>query len=522
MMFDVYYDFNIGSYREGKPPLDELHHYGTAMRSGRYPFGSGKDPNQHSGDFLATYERLNNEKATFYDEKTGKTLTGDPAIARILNMTTTQLRPKLAIAREERRGIERTTAIKLREKGYSLPTITKMMGYKNESSIRSLLDDNIALRKAKYRETADYLKQQVDEKGMIDVGLGVERYLGVSSTKLKQSLALLAEEGYPTYGGRVQQATNKNQHITMQVLCKPGTEHKEIYQLENLHQIDKVSGRSHDGGHTFDKTWTYPKSFDSKRLEVKFDEDGGRMKDGLVEIRRGVEDVSLGNSTYAQVRILVDGKKYIKGMAVYADDLPEGVDVRFNTNKSKSKGKLGALKDITDDPDNPFGSSIKQGIDDPTVDDRNDSYMGGQRYYVDPKTGKKELSVINKRAAEGDWAEWKDKLPSQFLSKQPMQLINKQLNLAESSKQLEFDEIMTINNPTVKQMRLRKFAEECESAAVHLGAAALPRQKYHVLIPDNTLKDNEVYAPRYNDGEQVALIRYPHGGYIRNSYSYCQ
>ena len=43
-------------------------------------------------------------------------------------------------------------------------------------------------------------------------------------------------------------------------------------------------------------------------------------------------------------------------------------------------------------------------------------------------------------------------------------------------------------------------------------AAALPRQKYHVIIQINTLKDTEVYAPQYKDGEKLALIRYPHGG----------
>lgn len=76
---------------------------------------------------------------------------------------------------------------------------------------------------------------------------------------------------------------------------------------------------------------------DSKRLAIRYAEDGGLEKDGLVEIRRGVEDLNLGNSHYAQVRIMVDGTHYIKGMAVYSDDLPKGVDVMFNTNKTKDK-----------------------------------------------------------------------------------------------------------------------------------------------------------------------------------------
>lgn len=145
---------------------------------------------------------------------------------------------------------------------------------------------------------------------------------------------------------------------------------------------------------------------------------------------------------------------------------------------------------------------------------------GGQSYYDDPKgkytdpvTGKKQsLSLINKRAEEGDWGEWSKTLPSQFLSKQSLSLIKKQLGLATADKQSEFDEICSLTNPTVKKTLLKSFADDCDSAAVHLQAAALPRQKYQVILPLTTIKDNEVYAPNYKDGETVALIRYPHGG----------
>ena len=69
-----------------------------------------------------------------------------------------------------------------------------------------------------------------------------------------------------------------------------------------------------------------------------------------------------------------------------------------------------------------------------------------------------------------------------------------------------------MTNPTIKKHLLSKFADECDSAAVHLQAAALPGQKYHVIIPVNSLSDNEVYAPNYDNGTKLALIRYPHGG----------
>lgn len=241
----------------------------------------------------------------------------------------------------------------------------------------------------------------------------------------------------------------------------------------------------------------YPESMDSSRLKINYAEEGGLQKDGVVEIRRGVDDLSLGNSHYAQVRILVDGTHYIKGMAVYNDNLPDGVDVLFNTNKKAGTPMMDVLKKIKDDPDNPFGSLIKE--------------HGGQSYYID-KDGNEKLSLINKRAEEGDWGEWSDHLPSQFLSKQSRQLIDKQLGLSIADKVAEYDEICSLTNPTVKKRLLQSFADDCDSAAVHLQAAALPRQKYQVILPLTTIKDTEVYAPNYRNGEQVALIRYPHGG----------
>ena len=466
---------------QDKPPIDELMHYGMPRRSGRYPWGSGKDPYQHSGDFLSRVEELTKKGMSEKD------------IAESMGLTTSQLRIQKSLAKDERRQLEVDTAKGLREKGYSLNEIAKQMGYKNDSSVRSLLNEQSESRMKQSKETAEFLKKQVAEKGMIDVGVGVERELGISKEKLKTALYMLEMEGYEVYGGGVPQVNNPGKQTNLKVLCPPGTPHKDIFNYENVHTIQEYA--SHDDGKTFD-TFKYPASMDSKRLAIRYAEDGGIEKDGLVEIRRGVADLDLGGSHYAQVRIMVDGTHYIKGMAVYSDDLPPGVDVVFNTNKTKDKGKLDVLKKIKDDPDNPFGSLIK---------------AGGQSYYTD-KDGNKKLSLINKRAEEGDWGEWADKLPSQFLSKQNLSLVKKQLGLAAADKQVEFDEIMSLTNPTVKKALLQSFSDDCDSAAVHLQAAALPRQKYQVILPVPSMRDNEIYAPNYNDGEKVALVRYPHGG----------
>lgn len=471
-----------------------LIHYGMPRRSGRYPWGSGKEPYQHSGDFLSRIDELKKQGLS------------DTEIAKSMGLTTTQFRTQRSLAKDERRAIEVETAKDLRNKGYSLNEIAEKMGYNNDSSVRSLLNENSEARMNQAKKTAEFLKKQIDEKGMIDVGAGVERELGISKEKMKEALYILELEGYPTYGGRVPQVTNKGKQTTLRVVCPPGTEHKDIYDYDKINSLkDYVS---HDEGETFDPKFVYPKSMDSKRLQIRYVEDGGENKDGVIELRRGVDDLSLGNSHYAQVRILVDNNKYLKGMAVYGDDFPDGVDVIFNTNKKKGTPKEDVLKTVKDDPDNPFGSLIKEGINDP---DNPSSERGGQSYYYD-KNGKKQLSLINKRAEEGDWGDWADKLPSQFLSKQSMSLIKKQLNLAEADKQAEFDDICSLTNPTVKKVLLKSFADDCDAAAEHLKAAALPRQKYQVILPLTSIKDNEVYAPNYRNGETVALVRFPHGG----------
>lgn len=460
---------------------DILMHYGMPRRSGRYPWGSGENPYQHSGDFLSRIEELKKQGLS------------EKEIAGSFGLTTTQFRTQKSLAKNERRALEVATAKGLREKGYSLNEIAEKMGYTNDSSIRSLLNESSESNMNQAQKTADFLRKQIDEKGMIDVGTGVERELGISKEKLNQALYILEMEGYPVYGGGVPQVTNPGKQTNIKVICPPGTEHKDIYDYENVHSLtDYVS---HDGGDTFD-TFVYPKSMDSKRLQICYAEEGGIHKDGVIELRRGVEDLSLGDSHYAQVRILVDDSKYLKGMAIYSDDLPPGVDVRFNTNKKQGTPMGDVLKNIKDDPDNPFGSLIK---------------AGGQSYYID-KDGKRQLSLINKRAEEGDWGAWSDKLPSQFLSKQSLHLVKKQLGLAASDKLAEFDEICSLTNPTVKKTLLKSFADDCDAAAVHLQAAALPRQKYQVILPITSMKDTEVYAPNYKNGEQVALIRYPHGG----------
>lgn len=470
---------------------DELEHYGMPRRSGRYPWGSGDNPYQHSMDFLSRVEKL---------KKTGWTETAEN-VKKEFGMKLDEYRYEKTWCNYERRAHQVAQAKALMiDTGGNKSEVARRMGV-NESTIRSLLDPNREAKMNECQETAKFLKEQVDKKKMIDVGKDVERELGIKRDRLDTALYALQNAGYELYGGRVPQATNPGKHTTELVLCTPGTKHSEIYDHDKVQTI--MDYTSLDDGKTFrPNKLMYPASMDSKRLAIRYAEDGGINRDGIVELRRNVPDLSLGDKKYSQVRILVDGTHYIKGMAVYAHDTsdwPDGVDVMFNTNKTKDVAKMDVLKEIKKDPDNPFGATIKP------------LSQGGQYFYKD-KDGKEKLGLINKKSDEGDWSEWKDTLPAQFLSKQSRPLAKKQLDLAKADKMDEFNDICSLENPTIKKYYLKKFADSCDAAAVDLKAAALPGQKYHVIISVPSLKDTEIYAPKYKNGSKLALIRYPHAG----------
>ena len=485
--------------------------------SGRYPKGSGENPYQHgNATFLERVDQLKKEGFIFTDPETGRQYSGDTAIAKYFKMSRSDFQALKNRLKTEERNKKVAQAASLREEGKSLMDIARIMGFKNDSSVRALLNEDTNRKRNAISETIDILKSEVDKHKIVDIGVGVEKELGISKERLKEAVSTLKLDGYKEHTYYVPQINNKGKYTTRQVLCTKDVKESYLKDPANFDKVHLIENDyvSHDGGETFDPRWVYPKSMDSKRLKVIYGDEGGSDKDGLIELRRGVDDLSLGNSSYAQVRILVDGTHYIKGMAIYRDDMPKGVDVLFNTNKPSGTPVCGSdknnsvLKPISKDPSNPFGSLIKDGIVDPRDPDKQ---KGGQSYYYD-KDGKKQLSLINKRAEEGDWGDWADKLPAQFLAKQSKKLIKAQLDITYKDKMAEFEDIMALNNPTIKKALLKSFADDCDTSAVHLKAASLPRQKWQVIIPLKTIKDNEVYAPQYTDGETVALVRYPHGG----------
>lgn len=494
---------------------DTLMHYGTKRHSGRYPYGSGEDPYQHEGDFLSRIERLRSEGWKETAEN----------VQKEFGMKLEDYRNEKYWADYTRKLEQIEKATSLKGKGMGASAIGRELGV-SESTVRGWFDAKARANFEAARKTAEFLKEQLNTKGagvegnygldvgkdvekFIDLGDGAEKKLGISRTKLDQALYALESEGYVVLKNGIPQPNNPGQQTNQVVLCPPGTPKNALFKDPKIFTIEDYQYQ--EGIDSFKKKFTYPTSLDSKRLMVRYADDVGPdgfkgiEKDGVIELRRGVEDLDLKGSRYAQVRIMVDGTHYLKGMAVYSDNMPDGIDVIFNTNKKKGTPALGdkdhtVLKPIKKDPDNPFGTTIKDADD------------GGQYWYKDSKTGEEKLGLINKKSSEGDWSEWSDALPSQFLSKQSKQLAERQLTIAKNERYAEFDSILAINNPTIKKHFLKSFADDCDGAAVNLKAASLPRQKYHVIVPINNQKDTEIYAPGYKDGTKLALVRYPHGG----------
>lgn len=459
---------------------DILMHYGVKRRSGRYPWGSGDNPYQHSGDFLSRVQELKKEGLS------------ETEIVEAMGLdSTTQLRVSYKVAKNERRRLQVDTAKSLQKDGLGATEIGKKMGL-SESTVRSLLSEDSEKRMNQGVKTAETLKEELKSKHILDVGANVERELGVTRNTLDEAIFMLEAEGYNRYGIGI--PTGPGKQTNTMVLCDPDISYGYVYK--NMDKIMPVGDyHSDDSGQTWYKR-EYPSSISSDRVHIRYGDQGGADKDGVIELRRGVADLDLGKSHYAQVRILVDGTHYLKGMAMYSDDLPDGCDIIFNTNKKSGTPKMDTMKKINSDPDNPFGAYIK---------------ADGQSWY-DAPDGTKKLSAINKLKEEGDWDTMSRNLSSQFLSKQPMKLINQQLDLTYKDYVAEYDEICSLTNPVVKKKLLLEFAGKCDSATVHLKAAALPRQETRVILPITQLKENEVYAPYLNNGEKVCLIRYPHGG----------
>lgn len=454
----------------------ELKHYGTPRHSGRYPWGSGENPYQSLQTFSGMVRSMRKEGLT------------DTQIAKSMGITTTQLRARYSIDVSQQRAAQASEALRLKDKGYSNVEIGKRMGI-NESSVRSLLNNSIKERASITEKTAATLRDSVKEKKFVDVGVGTELHMGISRTKLKTAIEQLKDEGYTVHYVKVPQL-GTNHETTIMVLAAPGTDYREVYK--NRDQIKLVTNYSENGGRSY-LGLEPPNNVSSKRVEIRYAENGGADKDGVIELRRGVDDISLGNASYAQVRIGVDGTHYMKGMAMYSDNMPDGVDMIYYSSKKSGTPASQVFKSQKDDADNPFGATVRQ------------------QHYTDA-AGNKKLSALNIVNEEGDWGNWSKSIASQVLSKQSPTLAKQQLGIDLNVRKEDLEQITRLTNPAVKKKLLESFADDCDASAVHMKAAGFPRQSWNAILPYPDMKETEIYAPNYKNGEKVVLIRYPHGG----------
>lgn len=462
-----------------------LEHYGTPRHSGRYPWGSGKNP-QRNKNFLSRADDLKEQGLSDID------------IAKAFGMSTADYRALRRVYTDQLKMENQLKAVKLNKKGWSNVAIAEELGV-TEGTVRNMLNPNKKYRENVSQNIANELKTLLQEKPYLDIGEGVNRQLNISEEQMRAARMILQDEGYNIHSLQVPQVNNPRQKTNMLVLCDGNVSRSELYR-EHLGEVTSPDGLYFKD---YGETAVVRKpvaSIDSKRVAINYAEDGGTDKDGVIEIRPGVEDLSLGGRRYAQVRIGVDGSHYLKGMAIYGDPkkMPEGVDVVFNTNKHKGTLMLGegdntVLKTMKNDPNNPFGASFRQ-------------------WEYEDSSGKSQLSPINIVNDDTDWAGWKKNLSSQFLSKQMPALAKRQLDIRYAEMADEFDDLKRLTNPTLKRQLCEDFADTCDASAVHLKAAALPRQGSFAILPVTSLKDNEVYAPMYENGEEVVLVRHPHAG----------
>lgn len=522
--------------------------------SGRYPYGTGNRKHQHSWDLKSRIEKMKAEgkepkeiakelgwTMEVYNKETKKMETQG---------NTSRYKAELEIANHEMAIDKHEELLWYRShddprtgKPYTTSEIARQMGFPNESSLRSYEKSTKNTGDSPLFVAADKVKEAAQQTGYLDVGKGTNLYLDITDDRMKTVLEVCKRDGYAVANDvQVKQLNDSDNYTTRKILVSP--EELAAHPDDSPQKLALRALRENKVERFYDETDKMlesrrgddnvpkePVRIDPKRIKVKYDEQGGTAKDGMIEIAADIDkdgnvvprnpDLCIGYrpdgsyAKYAQVRIAVDGGKelageanptggmYIKGMAVYNVDLPKGTDILVNSNKPESKGLAKALKPMEEGKDNPFGAS--------TI----------QQFYTD-KDGKKHLSAVQIVGAttmddhdahvEGRWSEWSKNLPAQFLSKQNLSLVKQQLKVDTMKKEDEFETIMSISQPVVRKQLLIDFADGCDKSAEELKGAPLPGQKTHVMLASTTLKDNECYCANYDTGTTVALIRFPHTG----------
>ena len=499
-----------------------LKHYGVKRKSGRYPW----DPSLH---LPKNYKFIEDR-----DEMKKRGLS-DNEIAKQMGLSTTVYRSKVTIAKEELKQYNMQRISKLQSEGMIIDDIAKTIGTTGQT-VRNYLDEiknpnkSSRAQRVQTEAVADTLKDAVKRSKYIDVGKGVEIQMGISKEKLKSGLNALVESGeYEVHNLRIAQVTDKNNSTPVKVLTKKGVERSEIYK--NMDKVRPVEEFAINGDARMFQQMERPKSIGWDRVHIRYaipegqkghgTNDDGAMMDGAMFLRPGVKDLNLGKASYAQVRIAVGDTHYLKGMALYGTEemfknVPKGTDIIFNTNKTANKTPQEVLKELKKNPEggapidgpNPFGATVKR--QNSLVDSKGKivyKEVKGRMGNLVPEIG--SINIVNE---EGDWGNWSKALSAQFLAKQPTTVVHERLKATMKQVQDEYATIQKVTNPVIKKQLMESFVSDLESKQVHMKAAAPKGFQGHVILPVPDMKENEVYAPNYKNGEKVVLIRYPHGG----------
>ena len=307
-------------------------HTGVKRKSGRYPWGSGEHPYQDEPWFKGWGELRAQGKS-------------EKDIAEEFGMTLKEVRYRYSYGKDAEKAANIAHAQELRYTRQMSPkAIAEKMGV-SESTVNAWLKPSTEERVRETRDLADKLVESASKNKnikAIDVGKGVSNILGCNPTKLEAALTVLKDEGYLIVKKPVPNPSNIKKNTEMMFLYVPPKSWNGLSEEEktkkafrdisvNLDKIEPPCDVHIDENNKTSIGIEPPKSVSSSRVSVAYQS----PKDGLIEIRRGVPDLYMGETRYNQVRIAVDDTHYIKGVAVYSDKLPDGVDILVHSNKKE-------------------------------------------------------------------------------------------------------------------------------------------------------------------------------------------
>ena len=160
--------------------------YGTPRHSGRYPWGSGKNP-QRSRNWLKRVDDLKKQGLS------------DKEICKAFNMSSGDFIAWKRVYKEQEDMKARFKVQKLHDKQWSNVAIAKELTEKGyditEGTVRKWLKEGPDYKGMPIKNISDSLKTILKDKPYLDIGEGVERQLNISAEQLYAARLMLESEG---------------------------------------------------------------------------------------------------------------------------------------------------------------------------------------------------------------------------------------------------------------------------------------------------------------------------------------